>query len=697
MKNCLPADYNERVYAGVLGKIIGVYLGRPFEGWSGESITEKWGEINRYVHEDQNVPLIVTDDDISGTFTFIRALQDHGTGRELTSRQIGQTWLNYIAEWRHILWWGGMGMSTEHTAFYRLRDGIEAPRSGSIELNGKAVAEEIGAQIFIDGWAMVAPNQPDLAARLASEAARVSHDGEALYGAVVMAVMESLAFSISDINELTDRALTYIPADCEIAQMICDIRQWRQETDDWREARRRLIVSYGYEKYGTNCPMVTNHGVIHIALQWGNGDFDRSLMIGNTCGFDTDCNSGNIGCLLGIRNGLKTLRSGYDWRSPVNDVLYLPSADGFWACRDAARIALDIANMGRALQDEPADLPKQGAKFPFCLPGATHGFALTTDSVNKALLTRDEANVSEGLKLTLLADGVARADVATFVPPSAIKMPGYALNAAPELYPTQTVRARVMACCGNSAPVTVHLHLQQYKPDDSSVVIEGTSAILNPGEVTELNWVIPDIGLWPIHHVGYTVQGLARDAVVLDWLTYGGTPAIVLNRPSDLKPWTQSIWHRMFQNNLSNCNFSWMCVFNICHDHLNGMIHTGSLDWTDYTVSSTLKPCLGDFGLLGRVRGLKQFYAVEFTVGQKVSLVRWYHERTVLKEIPFVSKLRDSYRVSLGMKGSSITVEVDGQVLIQTTDEHPFLHSGGVGLLISKGRLEAGAIKVQTA
>ena len=27
----IPNDYEERVYAGVLGKIIGVYLGRPFE------------------------------------------------------------------------------------------------------------------------------------------------------------------------------------------------------------------------------------------------------------------------------------------------------------------------------------------------------------------------------------------------------------------------------------------------------------------------------------------------------------------------------------------------------------------------------------------------------------------------------------------------------------------------------------------
>jgi hypothetical protein len=33
-----PHDYLERVYAVVLGKLIGVYLGRPFEQWSHERI-----------------------------------------------------------------------------------------------------------------------------------------------------------------------------------------------------------------------------------------------------------------------------------------------------------------------------------------------------------------------------------------------------------------------------------------------------------------------------------------------------------------------------------------------------------------------------------------------------------------------------------------------------------------------------------
>ena len=162
----LPSDYDERVYAGVLGKVIGVYLGRPFEGWSHENIMANLGEIDYYVHDKLNVPLIVTDDDISGTFTFIRALPDHDNSIDITPAEIGHSWLNYIIREKSILWWGGMGNSTEHTAFIRLEDGIEAPMSGSMDLNGKVVSEQIGAQIFIDGWAMVSPGDPERAADL---------------------------------------------------------------------------------------------------------------------------------------------------------------------------------------------------------------------------------------------------------------------------------------------------------------------------------------------------------------------------------------------------------------------------------------------------------------------------------------------------------------------------------------------------
>ena len=100
----VPADYLEKVYAGVLGKLTGVYVGRPFEGWSHHQILKELGYVHYYVHEQFDVPLVVTDDDVSGTFVFIRALEEHGTSPELSAEDIGNTWLINIIEKKSILW-----------------------------------------------------------------------------------------------------------------------------------------------------------------------------------------------------------------------------------------------------------------------------------------------------------------------------------------------------------------------------------------------------------------------------------------------------------------------------------------------------------------------------------------------------------------------------------------------------------------
>src|SRR4026207_316636 len=327
MHMTFPPNFAERVYAGVLGKIIGVYLGRPVEGWTHEQIMANLGEIKYYVNDRRDLPLrnhmlVVTDDDISGTFTFLRALPDYNNSLDLTPAQIGQTWLNTIIENRTILWWGGLGNSTEHTAFLRLKGGISAPRSGSIALNGKVVAEQIGSQIFIDGRAMVAPGDPALAAEPARQAARVSHDGEGIYGAQMLAAMESLAFVEPDLEKLLECGLQFIPTDSVIARLVHDIREWRSKDEDWRATRERIAGTYGYDKYGGNCHMVPNHALIILALLYGENDFQKALMIANTSVWDTDCNSGNVGCLLGIKNGLAGLETGPDWRGPIADRLY---------------------------------------------------------------------------------------------------------------------------------------------------------------------------------------------------------------------------------------------------------------------------------------------------------------------------------------------------------------------------------------
>jgi len=156
----IPKDYLDRVYAGVLGKCIGIRVGAPVEPtvWTYERILAAYGDISGYVKNYRN---FAADDDFNGPAFFIRALVDYGHERGITARDVGRTWLEYTREEKGFYWWGGVGRSTEHTAYVNLKNGIEAPRSGSIAVNGQAIAEQIGGQIFVDSWGLVYPADPE--------------------------------------------------------------------------------------------------------------------------------------------------------------------------------------------------------------------------------------------------------------------------------------------------------------------------------------------------------------------------------------------------------------------------------------------------------------------------------------------------------------------------------------------------------
>ena len=247
-------QYQNTIYAGVLGKIIGVYLGRPVEGWTFENIRDTFGEIYYYKNHKTGAPLIVPDDDISGTFAFFRALEDTGYDPDISAEEIGNAWLNYIVENETILWWGGLCRSTEHTAYIRLKNGIKAPESGSEKLNGKSMSEQIGSEIFIDTWALVNPNNPRRAAEMARKAASVSHDGIAVEAACHLAALEAMAFTEKDVNVLLDRAGAYVKNQV-LKDMIGDVRDICSRESDWRKVRDYLDPKYGYEVFPGCCHM----------------------------------------------------------------------------------------------------------------------------------------------------------------------------------------------------------------------------------------------------------------------------------------------------------------------------------------------------------------------------------------------------------------------------------------------------------
>jgi ADP-ribosylglycohydrolase len=701
-------DYVDRVYAGVLGKLIGVYLGRPFEGWTYDRIMHELGEIRDYVQTRPGVPLVITDDDITGTFTFVRALADNGYPPELTAKQIGDTWLNYTIEGRTIFWWGGLGNSTEHTAYLRMKRGIQAPESGSIATNGKTIAEQIGAQIFIDGWAMVSPGDPERAADLARRAASVSHDGEAVFGAQVIAAMESHAFIESDLQQLLDTATKLIPADSTINRVITDVREWHAKEPDWRQTRELIAANYGYDKYRGPCHMVPNHALIHLALLYGNDDFRESLMIVNTSGWDTDCNSGNVGCLLGIKNGFAGLETlGVDWRGPIADRLYLATADGGRAITDAVTEAYHLVNAGRALQGQPALRPKRAARFHFEAPGSVQGFRSdNSDNEGENSAWIEIKNIEGGsergarsLELRLRGDENARSarvSTPTFIPPEAVDMPGYLLLASPTLYPGQRLTAGLSAVEANDGPLSVGIFLRHYGDRDQLVTVEGPTEQLRPGSRTEIVWQIPDTGGQPIAEIGVQLRSdSGHGSVLLDFLDWRGEPDAVFTRPQG----TGKLWRRAWVDAVSQFDARWPESFRIVQNEGIGMLSQGTPSWRDYRLTSTITPYLARrAGIADRVQGLRRYYALLLSEGTAIQLIKAHDGNiTVLAEKDHAWDSFSCQELSLEVAGTRLRGWLNGELMFDVADDNAAWASGSVALLVEDGCLGTDAVKVSPA
>ena len=646
----LDASYAERVYAGVLGKVIGVYAGRPIEGWTYEAIAQRFGTVDRFVSPEVGEPTVRTDDDITGTFTFIRALEDHG-GTDVTAQQIGETWLNYLLEDRTVVWWGGVGFSTEHTAYARLKSGISAPESGSRQLNTRIVSEQIGGQIFIDGWGLVNPGDPDRAAELARRAASVSHDGLAVDAAIVLAAMVAEAFVDPDSEHLQEVALSMLPTTSLISRIIRDVRDWHaRDPLEWRSTRRRIEERYGPALWGGAGHVVPNHALIHLGLLHGDGDFDRSMTIINTAGWDTDCNAGNLGCLVGVQRGLDAI--GSHWRAPLADRMFVPTADCTSGITDAAQQADRIVAIARTARGER---DPRGPRFHFRYPGSLQGFS-------GAPCTNDDG------ALTVIVDGEATVTTATFIPPDAraAGFEPYPLLVSPTLYSGQTVTAIVE---GTEADIVIDVYDSQ----------DGIQRIVGDGPV----WTVPDTLGQPIVAVGVRLRGTGNARVLsIDW---HGTPSELVLRPAP-----GAMLRRAWVAALSQ--FIVSDKFHLVQNQGRGMASIGD-NWRDLRVECTLEVGLATTaGVALRVGGVRRYHALLLSSGE-ARLITCDHGRESLLARIELAQLEGEHDIVLQADGDTLSATVDGMSLGPVAvGAGPSI--GAIALLVDEGHVSSPEIRV---
>ncbi|WP_423065086.1 ADP-ribosylglycohydrolase family protein [Devosia sp. CN2-171] len=693
-------QYADQMYAGVVGKLIGVYLGRAVEGWSYEAIQKTFGEINYYVNDKVNWPLIVPDDDLSGTFLFYRAMEDNGSPADIKAATIGDTWLNYIVEDKTVLWWGGLGRSTEHTAYLRLKNGIKAPMSGSAKLNSVAMAEAIGSEIFIDTWALINPANPERAAAMAREASYVSHDGIAVEAAALLAAMEAQAFVERDINKLLDLGLS-MTQHPHLIRSINDLREQCAKANHWRDVRDWLERNHSYGHYAGPCPMMPNHLLLLASFIMGGDNVQEGLKIAVSSGWDTDCNAGNLACLNGIRLGIDAFNVGPDLRGPVADRLYVVGADGGECLSDAVQETRRVLRVATKLNGETYDEPK--ARFSFEYPGSVQGFETCPLHIGNQTVTRlgnlNEDSDENGLAIEFanLATGVTGSlSVPTFIDPKprALSETSYfEVLASPSIYGTQTLRAKFKTF-GDAIP-NVRFYVIFYNGDGKLEHSVGEVMHLRPG-VSTIEWQVPDVGGLPIHRVGIELTSDARISgklglLEMDWK--GAPKAFVMGSVYDLSPRitpfdTSSYWLKSFVSSAKNFAPDVASTFCLSHPTTNGIATTGSRDWVDYAVTSRLTLDLHKgAGLVARARGHRRYYAGRVTDG-KAQIVRRRDDAVdVLAEVPVNYAEHDTLDFRLAVSGDSLEFSVGDRARVTAKDSSYV--SGGAGFYIDEGTVPA--------
>lgn len=321
------ADLQDRITAAWLGRCAGCNLGKPVEGWSRERIKRYLDLDDAYPITDYlpqiettesdlrlngtwpdttrgNVRYMARDDDIDYTILGLHILEVYG--RDFGPMDVAREWLNHLPFTQVF--------TAERAAYRNLLLGLEAPETATYR---NPYREWIGAQIRADMWGYVNPGDPGPAVAMAYSDASLSHTQNGIYGEMWAAALISAAFTTTDVREIIEVSLAYVPPRSRLAEAIRDTIALFDSGIDWESARDAIEERY-YSQY-CFVHTINNAALITAALLWGDGDYTRTIGLAVQGGWDTDCTGATAGSVFGAMHGTESLPG--HWVAPLNDLI----------------------------------------------------------------------------------------------------------------------------------------------------------------------------------------------------------------------------------------------------------------------------------------------------------------------------------------------------------------------------------------
>jgi ADP-ribosylglycohydrolase len=335
----VPGDLGDRVHGAWLGRSAGCLLGKPVEKIPPEGIRELLAAAGRwplgyYFSADgvpadvlarwpwnrrsaptslvENIDGMPEDDDLNYPLLNLALVERRGRG--FTVDDVAEAWLAELP--------AGRVFTAERVAYRNLLEGIDPDRCARVR---NPFREWIGALIRGDVFGWVSPGDPQAAARMAHEDARLSHTGNGVYGELWAAALAAAAVVCTDVETVLDAGSSVVPASSALADAIDFGRRLGRGGGTLDDDLAALAAQYAGMHW---VHVINNAATIAWALTRGRGRLEQAAPLAVMAGWDTDSVGATVGGVCGAMAGARALP--HEWTAPLRDRIAtsLPGLDG---------------------------------------------------------------------------------------------------------------------------------------------------------------------------------------------------------------------------------------------------------------------------------------------------------------------------------------------------------------------------------